>query len=92
MLELFDPQTLTALLAYTDGPVEVPEPKDVKAGWTALVIWLTMAVVVGLLGWSMVRRLKTTIKSRDAGVYGEPRPVGKAPDYLQDEDEESSSR
>lgn len=89
MLELFDVQILSALLPLADNPHEVPEPEDVKAGWTALAIWLTMAVVVGLLGWSMLRRLKGSLKARDEGVYGDPRPVGKAPQY-EDEDEDEA--
>lgn len=91
MLELFDVQTLNALLVLADDPAQIPEPEDVKAGWTALVIWLTMAVVVGLLGWSMIRRLKRSLQSRDAGVYGDPRPVGKAPQYETDDEDEKDA-
>ena len=88
MLDLLDIQILAGLLPFADNP-DAPEPQDVKAGWTALAIWLTMAVVVGLLGWSMLRRLKRSVSAKESGVFGDPRPVGKAPEYEVDTDPEA---
>jgi TRAP-type C4-dicarboxylate transport system permease small subunit len=40
----------------------VPEDREVKAGWTALLLWIGMAVAVAVLAFSLVRRLR---KARD---------------------------
>ncbi|WP_185996406.1 hypothetical protein [Nocardioides campestrisoli] len=79
MLDLFDPSFLDPLLTLADGaPRPAPEPEDVKAGWTALLLWLGMAVAVALLGWSLVRQLRKTNAARDAGVFGdEPAPAAE---------------
>jgi hypothetical protein len=76
MLDLLDPSTLHPLLApllpLSDGAGRPsPEPEDVKAGWTALLLWLGMAIAVALLGWSLVRQLRKTNAARDAGVFGD---------------------
>lgn len=73
MLDLLDPTLLHPVLALSDGaPRKSPEPEDVKAGWTALLLWLGMAVAVALLGWSLIRQLRKTNAARDAGLYGDP--------------------
>ena len=62
---------------------KMPEPEDVKAGWTAFVLFLLLFVAVGLLGWSLVRQLRKAQAAEDAGVYGrdddadhdQPQPV-----------------
>ena len=36
----------------------VPEDREVKAGWTALLLWLGMAIAVAVLAFSLVRRLR----------------------------------
>jgi hypothetical protein len=48
----------------TDGP----EPADVKAGWTAFVVFLLLLVAVALLGWSLSRQLKKADRAKRAGV------------------------
>ena len=53
--------------------------EDVKAGWTAFVIFLIGCVVVALLGWSLVRQLRKAQAAKDAGVYGDP-PVRRDED------------
>ncbi|MBZ5736164.1 hypothetical protein K8Z61_16855 [Nocardioides sp. TRM66260-LWL] len=50
---------------------EGPRPEDVKAGWGAFAIFLGLCVVVGLLGWSLVRQLKKVERARVEGVFGE---------------------
>jgi hypothetical protein len=48
---------------------QAPEPEDVKAGWLAFGIFIALAVAVGLLGWSLVRRLRNAQATEDAGLY-----------------------
>ncbi|MFS3127978.1 hypothetical protein ACLM5J_06200 [Nocardioides sp. Bht2] len=61
--------SLFALVISADSP---PEAKDVVAGWTALWIFVGLAVAVALLCWSMVRQLKKAERAKAAGVYGDP--------------------
>jgi hypothetical protein len=80
MLDLLDPALVSHVLdvvRLVDDPL--PEDKEVKAGWTALIIWLLMAVAVALLGWSLIRQLRKTNANRDAGVFGD-KPVVSPPD------------
>ena len=56
-----------------------PEPEDVKAGWTAFVIFLLLAVAVVGLGLSLTKQLRKAKAARDAGVYGDE-PVTGRPD------------
>ena len=48
-----------------------PEPEDVKAGWTAFVIFLLLAAAVVVLGFSLVKQLRKAQAAKDAGVYGD---------------------
>jgi len=51
----------------------MPEDEDIKAGYVALFLWLGLLAVIGLLGWSMVRHLRTSESNRKAGLYpGDP--------------------
>lgn len=36
----------------------VPEDREVKAGWTALLLWLGMALAVVVLAFSFVKRVR----------------------------------
>ncbi len=47
---------------------ETPEAADVKAGWTAFVIFLLLIAAVVFLGWSLVRQLKKANAAKDAGI------------------------
>ena len=88
MLDLFDPLTVSSLLQLSDSSSSRQiEPEDVKAGYTALLLWLAMAVAVGLLGWSLVRQLRKTQAAKDAGVYGEDRKITKGPAFSSDDSE-----
>ena len=49
-----------------------PEPEDVTAGWTALVVFLLLAAAVAFLGFSLVKQLRKAQAAKDAGVYGDP--------------------
>jgi hypothetical protein len=50
---------------------ETPKPEDVKAGWTALVLFLLLALAVVLLGFSLTKQLRKAQAAKDAGVYGD---------------------
>ena len=56
------------LITLTD---KTPEPEDVKAGWTALIIFLLLAASVAVLGFSLVKQLRKAQAAKDAGVYGD---------------------
>lgn len=56
------------LITLTD---KTPEPEDVKAGWTALIIFLLLALAVAGLGWSLVRQLRKAQSAKDLGLYGD---------------------
>jgi hypothetical protein len=49
-----------------------PEPEDVTAGWTALVIFLLLIAAVVFLGFSLVKQLRKAQAAKDAGVYDDP--------------------
>ena len=57
--------TLLALAA------EGPEPHEVKAGWTALVMFLLLILAVVVLAFSLVKQLRKAKAAQDAGVYDE---------------------
>jgi hypothetical protein len=48
-----------------------PEPEDVTAGWTALVVFLLLIAAVVFLGFSLVKQLRKAQAAKDAGVYGD---------------------
>ncbi len=50
---------------------ETPKPEDVTAGWTALVLFLLLALAVVLLGFSLTKQLRKAQAAKDAGVYGD---------------------
>ena len=46
---------------------ETPKPEDVKAGWTAFVIFLLLIVAVVVLGFSLTKQLRKAQAAKDAG-------------------------
>jgi hypothetical protein len=56
---------------------EVPEAKDVKAGWVAFWIFMALVVAVVVLCFSLVKQLRKAQAAKDAGVYGDE-PVDPA--------------
>jgi hypothetical protein len=50
---------------------ETPKPEDVKAGWTAFVIFLLLLGAVVVLGFSLSKQLRKAQAAKDAGVYGD---------------------
>ena len=65
-----------AVQLFTERLDEVPVDKEVKAGWTALLIFLLLIGAVVVLGFSLVKQLRKTEANRKAGVFG---PVDDAP-------------
>ncbi len=62
---------MLVLVALAGQLQEGPEPEDVKAGWTALVVFLLLGAAVAFLMFSMVKQLRKAQAAKDAGVYGE---------------------
>jgi hypothetical protein len=61
----------SALVLFSEGLIEGPEPEDVKAGYVALFIFLGLAAAVVLLAFSLVKQLRKAQAAKDAGVYGD---------------------
>jgi hypothetical protein len=49
---------------------EAPEPEDVKAGWTAFVVFLLLIGAVAFLGFSLTKHLRRAQAAEEAGLYG----------------------
>lgn len=62
---------ITPLLTVLSDLDPVPKPADVKAGYPALFLFLGLLAVVGLLGWSLSRHLRTADHNRRAGLFGD---------------------
>ena len=63
------PDLIVPLTLLVDQP---PEPEDVTAGWTALVVFLLLIAAVVFLGFSLVKQLRKAQAAKDAGVFGDP--------------------
>lgn len=63
---------LLVLVSFTDQLPKGPEPEDVKAGWTALVVFLLLGLALVFLMFSMAKQLRKAQAAKDAGVYDEP--------------------
>ena len=59
---------------------ETPKDEDVKAGWTALVIFLLLIGAVVVLGFSLVKQLRKAQAAKDAGVYGDEPETESGPE------------
>lgn len=58
---------LAPLVALVDD--KPPDPDDVVAGWTMLVMFLVLIAIVALLGFSLTRRLRNAQQSAEEGRY-----------------------
>ena len=56
---------------------EPPVDKEVKAGWTAFVVFLLLIAAVVVLAFSLVKQLRKAEAARKAGVFG---PVDDEPE------------
>ena len=59
---------------------KTPKDEDVKAGWTAFVIFLLLIGAVVFLGFSLVKQLRKAQAAKDAGVFGEDEADDRAAD------------
>jgi hypothetical protein len=50
---------------------KTPEDEEVKAGWTAFVLFLLLIAAVVVLAFSLVKQLRKAQEAKDAGVYGD---------------------
>ena len=62
----------TVLVRIAD---ETPEAEDVKAGWTAFVIFLLLIGAVVFLGFSLTKHLRRAQAAEEAGLYGFDTPA-----------------
>ena len=63
------PDLIVSLTLLAD---EAPEPEDVTAGWTGLLVFLLLIAAVVFLGFSLVKQLRKAQAAKDAGVFDEP--------------------
>jgi hypothetical protein len=66
-------QPVAALLVSAAD--KTPKDEDVKAGWTALVVFLLLIAAVVVLAFSFVKQLRKAQAAKDAGVYGDDEPA-----------------
>jgi hypothetical protein len=57
------------LLLITLLADEAPQPEDVKAGWTAFLVFVLLIAAVVFLGFSLVKQLRKAEAAKAAGVY-----------------------
>jgi len=50
---------------------QAPEDEDVKAGWTAFVLFLLLIGAVVVLAFSLVKQLRKAQAAKDAGLFGD---------------------
>jgi phosphoglycerol transferase MdoB-like AlkP superfamily enzyme len=50
---------------------KTPKDEDVKAGWTAFVIFLLLIAAVVVLAFSFTKQLRKAQAAKDAGLYGD---------------------
>ena len=65
-----------------NGATPPPEPLDeskVQPGVIGLLFFLASVVAVGLLGWSMIRRMKRLDAARRPGGWAAPQPAAELP-------------
>ncbi|QIG44337.1 hypothetical protein G5V58_17520 [Nocardioides anomalus] len=62
---------MSALVLLTTLADGVPQDEDVKAGWTAFVLFLLLIAAVVVLGFSLSKQLRRAQAAKDAGVYGD---------------------
>lgn len=58
---------------------EAPAPEDVKAGWTALIVFLLLIAALVVLSFSLVKQLRKAQAAKESGVYGDE-PAEKSGD------------
>jgi hypothetical protein len=69
---------------------KTPKPEDVKAGWTAFILFLLLVAAVVLLAFSLVKQLRKAQAAEDAGVYGTDEPAGEDAEKSEPENHSAS--
>jgi hypothetical protein len=59
---------------------KTPKDEDVKAGWTALVVFVLLIAAVVVLAFSFTKQLRKAQAAKDAGVYGDDEPASSESD------------
>jgi hypothetical protein len=77
-----DPMSSTPLVTWLLPMVDkVPKDNAVTAGWTAFAVFIGLALAVAVLGWSLIRHLRTAEANKRAGAFGdEPETSPPAPE------------
>ena len=70
---------------------QTPQDEDVKAGWTAFVVFLLLIAAVVVLGFSLVKQLRKAQAAEDAGVYGSDEPADSDSDAEAEPENHSAS-
>jgi hypothetical protein len=68
---------------------KTPKDEDVKAGWTALVVFVLLIAAVVVLAFSFTKQLRKAQAAKDAGVYGDEEQA--EPDAAQADEPENHS-
>lgn len=81
------------LLALTASTDPVPEPEDVRAGWTAFWIFVALGVATALLLWSFVRQIRKARANAERGVFdpSDPPKPGRRPIPPREDDRNPSA-
>jgi hypothetical protein len=79
-----------AILPLLDGASDpVPADSEVKAGWTAALVFVGLVLAVVLLAFSFAKQLRKTRAARDAGVFGDAPAATPEEDAAADEPHEN---
>ena len=70
---------------------QTPQDEDVKAGWTAFVVFLLLIAAVVVLGFSLAKQLRKAQAAEDAGVYGSDEPADSDTDAEAEPENHSAS-
>jgi len=70
---------------------KTPKDDDVKAGWTALVVFVLLIAAVVVLLFSFTKQLRKAQAAKDAGVYGEDEDDRAEPEAEQADEPENHS-
>lgn len=66
------------LLVAVEAAEQAPEPEDVKAGWTAFVVFILLIGAVAFLGFSLTKHLRRAEANEEAGLFGADEPAADA--------------
>ena len=67
---------LILVTALNEPGDKAPDDKDVVAGWTGALVFVSLILAVAIIGWALTRSLRTAQRAKDSGVFGDP-PQGE---------------